>query len=560
MFAKLPEKSMHLVRWILTVSWLFLIASLFYDPISLWLTQPETNWSPFNINKITQFECVKVQGTCLNEEPFAMGAALFWGIIVPAAILILMIGGHEIWRRICPLSFMSQITRALNLQRYRKRVDSKTGKTRYELVKIKKDSWLGRNHLYLQLGLFYLGINARILFVNSERTILGFFLIGTILAAILVGYLYEGKSWCQYFCPMAPVQKIYGEPRGLFNSAAHEGEGQKITQSMCREIDSQGQEYSSCVGCKATCMDIDAEKTYWANITNPEQQWLYFAYFGFVIGYFVYFYLYAGNWEYYMSGAWAHEENQLGNLLSPGFYLFNHPIAIPKLVAAPLTIGSFGLISYWLGKKLEKRYKAYLFRNNKLVNDEVVRHRMFTLVTFVIFNFFFIFAGRNFVRMLPVQIQYLFPIIIALSSGIWLYKTWPRNPYIYQREKSAGRLRKQLSKLNVNIPDFLDGRSLNDLDADEVYVLAKILPGFDKQKRLKAYKGVVKESINEDSFAIKKDSDVLIQIRLELEISEAEHKLIVEEIIKQLSAEKSKNAEVIKQEYSTTSKIEPLSL
>ncbi len=335
MFNRIPEKSMHLVRWVLTLSWLLLITSLFYDPISPWLTQPQTTWSPFNIDKITQFECVTVQGNCLKEEPFAIGAGLFWGLIVPAGIFILMIGGHELWRRICPLSFLSQIPRALGWQRHRKRIDSKTGKTRYELIKIDKNSWLGRNHLYLQLGLFFLGINARILFVNSDRLVLGLFLIGTILASILVGYLYGGKSWCHYFCPMAPVQKIYGEPRGLLNSTAHEEKRQKITQSMCRQVDFQGQEYSSCVACKANCIDIDAEKSYWENITKPEQQWLYYAYFGFVIGYFIYYYLYAGNWEYYMSGAWSHEENQLGNLFSPGFYLFNHPIAIPKLVAVP---------------------------------------------------------------------------------------------------------------------------------------------------------------------------------------------------------------------------------
>jgi hypothetical protein len=32
MFAQLPERQMHVVRWILTIAWLLIIASLFYDP------------------------------------------------------------------------------------------------------------------------------------------------------------------------------------------------------------------------------------------------------------------------------------------------------------------------------------------------------------------------------------------------------------------------------------------------------------------------------------------------------------------------------------------------
>ena len=131
-------------------------------------------------------------------------------------------------------------------------------------------------------------------------------------------------------------------------------------RDRCRTVNTEGKEQSACVACHSPCMDIDAERIYWENLTKPEQQWLHYAYFGLTVGYFVYYYLYAGNWEYYMSGSWAHEENQLANLLKPGFYFFNQAIPIPKLVAVPLTIGLFGLLGYWLGRKLENLYKAYL--------------------------------------------------------------------------------------------------------------------------------------------------------------------------------------------------------
>src|SRR4028118_951583 len=131
MFAKISEREMHRVRWVLTSGWLLLIVSLFYDPISAWLTDSTNSMSPLRIDPAS---CVKVQGNCLEEVPYALGAPIFWGIIVPAAIFSLLVCGHEFWRRICPLSFLSQIPRALGRQRQRKRTDPTTGKARYELV------------------------------------------------------------------------------------------------------------------------------------------------------------------------------------------------------------------------------------------------------------------------------------------------------------------------------------------------------------------------------------------------------------------------------------------
>jgi hypothetical protein len=527
MFAKIPEQQMHRLRWVLTSGWLLLIASLFYDPISPWLTSPTNYISPL---RIAPESCVKVQGACLEEVPYPLGAPIFWGIIVPSCIFILLVFGHEFWRRICPLSFLSQIPRALGRQRQRKRTDAKTGKVRYELVKVPKNSWLARNYLYLQFGLLYLGLCSRILFVNSDRLALGIFLSVTILAAIAVGYLYDGKSWCQYFCPMAPVQKIYAEPRGLLTSTAHEDDRQTITQSMCRIVNPEGKEHSACVACQSPCIDIDAERCYWQGITKPEQQWIYYGYVGLVVGYFVYYYLYAGNWNYYFSGAWAHQENQLATLLNPGFYLFDHPIPIPKLVAVPLTLAAFTAGGYFLGRKLEKRYKAYRFRKQQPLSPELLRHRIFTLCTFFIFNFFFVFGGRPFIRLLPDSVQYVFTALITATSTLWLYRTWQRNPSIYQRENLANRLRKQLNKLNLDIPRVLEGRSLDDLNADEVYVLAKILPDFSKEKRIEAYKGVLREGLAEGYVDSSSSAEILQQMRRELDITDAEHQTVLTEL------------------------------
>lgn len=525
---------MHRVRWILTIGWFLLIFLLFYDPWTEWFTIPGNMFSILALDPtLDPNVCVQRQGVCMVEYPYAIGPRFFWAAVVPSAIFILLVLGHECWRRICPLGFLSQLPRALGWQRHRLKVNQSTGLTRKELVKVDKDSWLGRNHLWLQFGFFYLGLCIRLLFVNSDSIALGIFLLLTIASALTVGYLFSGKSWCQYFCPMAPVQKIYSEPRALLNSTAHIGEKQKITQSMCREVGQDGKEKAACVACQAPCVDIDAERTYWELITRPDQRWLHYAYFGITVGFYVYFYLYAGNWDYYYSGAWTHEEDQLSNLLKPGFYIADHAIPIPKLFAVPLTLGLFCLGGYWIGVQLEKQLKAFFLRRKRAVSLELIRHKMFTLCTFLVFNVFFMFGGRPTINLLPEPVQYTFTMLIAVTSSLWLYRTWERSPAMYQRESLATRLRKQLHKMNLDVGKFLAGRSLDNLTADEVYVLAKILPDFSQTKRLQMYKGILREAIDDGYVDPINSLENFQQMRQELSISEQDHETCLTELMQE---------------------------
>ncbi|WP_026100931.1 cyclic nucleotide-binding domain-containing protein [Synechococcus sp. PCC 7336] len=517
MYGKVSERVAHRVRWILVVLWLLLIVSLLYDPISAWFTLPEQTFSLFRVNPD---HCIAVQGKCLNLSSYQLGAPIFWGAIVPIAIFILLVFGHELWRRICPLSFLSQLPRALNSQRRIKRTDKK-GNVRYELAKVDKNSWLARNYLYLQLGLFFIGLSCRILFVNADRTALSIWLLTTIVAAVGVGWYYGGKSWCNYFCPMSPVQRIYSEPGGLFTSPAHTSPT-NITQSMCRTITPEGKEESACVACQTPCIDIDSERSYWENITKPDRKVLYYGYLGLMVGYFGYYYLYAGNWEYYMSGVWAADPAQLSQLLNPGFYLFGTPIPIPKLVAVPLTIGGSAILFIALGRWFEGFYQSIRERLRP-VDAETRQHEIFSLVTFFCFNFFFIFGGRQIINAMPPAALYLYEGGIVILSTAWLIKTWLRNPNTYSREKLANRFRKQLVKLKLDVKQFLDGRTLEDLSSSEVYVLAKVLPGFTQEKRIFAYQGVLRDMIAEGHLDSPRSQAMLAQMRRELDISDRDH-------------------------------------
>ncbi|WP_309730979.1 cyclic nucleotide-binding domain-containing protein [Chamaesiphon sp. OTE_75_metabat_556] len=525
MFSQLPERRMHVVRWLLTIAWLLIIASLFYDPWTPVLTEPNHPWSPLRLSD----SCISVQGKCLVEQPYPLATTLFWGAIVPASIFILLIFGHELWRRICPLSFLSQIPRALGKQRQFKRENPNTGKVRYELAKVKPDSWLGKNYPYVQFGWLFVGLCGRILFFNADRLVLALWLLLTIAAAITVGHLYGGKSWCNYFCPMAPVQQIYSEPGGLFSSKAHISDT-SITQSMCRTVLPDGKEQSACVACQNPCIDIDSERVYWDSLNKPEVSWLRYGYVGLVIGYFGYYYLYAGSWDYYISGVWARQTDQLSSLLSPGFYLFGQVINIPKIVAVPLTLGISTAIGYRVGRSIEQWAKANRHRRDLKLTPDVIRHRVFTLCTFFIFNFFFIFGGRPLVQLMPISFQYVYEMTLVLLSTLWVYKTWRLSPDLYSRENLASRFRKQLEKLQLDISQYVEGRSLSDLNTHEVYILAKVLPGFTREKRHAAYKGVVREALEEGYANYSSSLEVLQQLRQELGITDDEHREVLEEL------------------------------
>ncbi|MEO0455796.1 MAG: 4Fe-4S binding protein [Cyanobacteria bacterium P01_A01_bin.114] len=512
MLSKISERRMHGIRWGLVIGWGLLILSLFYDPVSHLLTDPANGWSFLSDQTLAvdqdPSQCVKVQDVCVPLEPYAVGARLFWGMVVPCGIFIVFVFGHETWRRICPLYFFSQIPRALGW--------SPRGS-------IKDFPWLERNHFYVQFGLFFLGLNGRILFVNSARPVLGSFLLLTLLASAGVVWLLGGRSWCHYVCPFGMVQTVFTGPRGLLDSQAHTAAPKSLTQSMCRTIDSAGSEKSACLSCKTACMDIDSEKSYWEQLKKPGRRWVQYGYLGLVVGYFLYYWLYAGNFQYYFSGVWSHESAPLANLWKPGFYWFGSPLPIPKLVASPLTLGYFAIAAFFIGTSLEKHYRGHLKSHSPHLGPEQAQHRLFSLCTFLAFNIFFIYGGRPEINTWPLALQFAFQALIGLASGIWLYRTWTQSPEQYLRESLTDKLKRQLAKLSPELLTPLTDRPLDQLSPDEIYVLAKTLPHTAQYDRLKLYKGVLQETLEAGQVSSANSLMRLHYLQQQLEITPQQH-------------------------------------
>jgi hypothetical protein len=478
MLIKFSESKISRLRQILAAAWLLLIVLSFYDPVSLWLTQPDNLLSPLRVHADA---CISVQGECLAQDAYVLAPRIFWSLVVPASILILLVAGHESWRRICPLSFFSQIPTYLGLGYQVKKINPVSGSIRRDLVGIGKDSWLGQNYLYLQLLLFYVGLNIRILFANGSGAGFGIFMLVTIVASILVGYLFKGKSWCQYFCPMAPVQIFFTGTRGLFSSDAHL-DASKVTQSMCRTVDVGGGEKSGCVGCTSTCMDVDVQLNYWKSAHQPDRELLFYGYFGLMVGFFFYLYLYAGSWDYYLSGAWSHDPQQLSSLLDPGFYLAGRSIPIPKLVAAPLTLAVFTCLSLFTGRLIERAYQTFAVESGQPVKIETIKHYCYSIWVFISFNTFFAFGLRPNLSFLPASVKFMPSAILLVVSLLWLRHSLERSADSYDLENSTVKLIRRSQKSKTGWQDLLEIQPTDHLTEQDVRVLSKLL--VPKNKKL----------------------------------------------------------------------------
>ena len=504
----MPEKQAVIARWILLACWLLLIFSLFIPPLGFLQISTES--------------CVGVGIDCGYHQQ--LGNQLFWGVGVPSLLLILIVLSHEFWRRICPLAFVSQIFRILGRQR-----TVINDKGRKEQIKIKPDSWVAKHHIELQWSLLISGLCLRLLVVNSSPKGLGLLLIATIASAAFVGWAYSGKAWCQYFCPMAPVQTILTGQRGALGSPAHIGNSSKITQSMCRTISKTGKEQSACVACQSSCIDIDSERHFWQQIKGKRGlTWAWYSYPGLIIAFFKLMNegnsldLKINNLPFIIKhNYWAYD-----NTLSSRIFLpLNDWLAIPRLIAIPIALVIAGYFSYYLFTYLEKSIlKVYEFRGFN-DSDYVSKSHTRLLSSFLAINAFFWFVDPS-QGLIGVHGGQLIRSFVLVVSSIVLFRSWKRDPATYRRESTSDSLRRQLQRL-PDIEKYLEGRRIDELSSESIYTLAKALPNAIKSKTNEIYKGVVTDLFKSGSLNRAAALVELEELRLSLDLSDEDHHAVI---------------------------------
>jgi hypothetical protein len=450
-------------------------------------------------------------------------------MLVPSLPFFFMVAGHETWRRICPLSFVSQIPRYLGWNRTLKLLSRRSGKVETQLALVAKGGFWQRHVWEIQFGLLFLALNARILFINADRMALGAFLLSVLALAFVTGLLWGGKTWCNYICPVAVVQKIYTEPRGgLFESQANTA-GTVLRQSMCRTTTPAG-DRSACVGCTVNCPDIDLERSYWENISNARLPYIYYGFFGLILGFYSWYYFYAGNWDYYFSGDWTHDPNQLGRLLQPGVTLGGHVYAIPVILSTPLILGAGVGIGMALGKLCETLYRWAATRARTGLSSEQIANRCMVFSAWLSINTFYLFGGRPNLMMLPAVPLHMVDALIVALTTIWFWRGIDRSPALYRREGLAASLLEQLRQLPVNIGRYLEGRKIDALSPDEIYILAKTLPGFSRDQRMRAYRNILREALRKGAVSPASSLDFMREMRAEVGVTDDEHREALQDL------------------------------
>ncbi|MBV9957332.1 MAG: 4Fe-4S binding protein, partial [Acidobacteria bacterium] len=349
----------------------------------------------------------------------SLAGRVVWTIVVAALPLFIVLVGYHRWRRLCPLAFFAQIPVRLRIPGTRR-----------------ASEWLEKRYYYLAFTVFFFSLWLRLVATNGDGHALGIFFILIALAALVTGALFTGKTWCNYVCPLSFIEKIYTEPHGL----------RKTQNSQC----------TKCTACKKFCPDINEENGYWKEIESRAKRFVYFAFPGLVFGFYFYYYLQAGTWSYYFGGSWTNEPGVIWRAFLPGHNAqtagFFFLPAVPRAVAALLTLALCGAVGYLLFSLLERVVGGWLGRRDAETDGARVRHVMLSLAAFTAFITFYTFAGAPSLWKLPWVFPHLFLITVVLTATLFLMRRLRRTQKGFAEESLARNIIKRWAWTDIQPP------------------------------------------------------------------------------------------------------------
>jgi len=396
-----------------------------------------------------------------------------WTVVVPLVPIFIVIIGYNRWRNICPLAWFAKLGQGLNWFK-RRRVPV----------------WFERNLYLFQFSLLALAFALRLFFLNSNALYLALFFILVIVAAFTSSLFLAGKSWCNFFCPVSLVEKIYCGTNAHLNHL----------NSAC----------VSCCACKKDCPDIDMENAYWKEDDSKQKHLVFYAFPGLVFGFYFSYFSQSGNWEYYFSGRWTQE---VISIYDANVYLFP---GLSNLIVIPLVLATCTLLSLAYFLLLEKLVRYAKWMQNK---DELARqHIMRMVAAFVAFNIFYIFAGAPAYLHFPT-LYMIFHFLVVVVSVMVLYKEVFREEKFFLQERFA---RNMLQKWSFDSPA---PKNLKEI----YYTYANHKQ--DKKNRLESYEQSVNELMKEGVLKLKNMSS-LDGLRKSMGISESEHLKVINSLEK----------------------------
>lgn len=184
-----------------------------------------------------------------------LGLKLFWGLAVPLVPALLVIA-PGLWRQVCPMATMNQLPR---LAGFGRALDLPTGL---------KTAAFG-----IAVALFVGAVALRMPLLNHSGLVVGVGLVVVLLLAFAGGTVFKGRSgWCGTFCPLAPVQRIYGQAPLIV-----------VKNGYC----------NPCVGCQKSCYDFNPRAAVFSDVYDDDprhaaQRRLFMGLLpGLILGYFL---------------------------------------------------------------------------------------------------------------------------------------------------------------------------------------------------------------------------------------------------------------------------------
>jgi len=318
---------------------------------------------------------------------------LFWTVLLPLLVLFIVLAGFYRWRAVCPLAALGELGRRLP-RRFQRRVPD----------------WLERGHLVVPFTFLAAMLVLRHVATNGDGRWIAGLLIGLALAAVATNALFTGKTWCNFFCPVGVVERIYTDPSSLLPSA----------NSQCVR----------CTACKKSCPDIDQENNYWRELMANGRRMATYAFPGLVLAFYVYFWLRAGDWEAYYDGRWTSRLVDSELVLGSGFFFAP---GIPALVAATATLALGALGSFAIFRAVEASSRRFVRDAGRR------RHLVLSVAAFTAFSLFYLFAGAPTLRKIPGGTR-AFAFAAPAIGVLVLARRSSRNHEAYVRERGAARL------------------------------------------------------------------------------------------------------------------------
>jgi hypothetical protein len=152
------------------------------------------------------------------------------------------------------------------------------------------------------------------------------------------------------------------------------------------------------------------------------------------------------------------------------------------------------------------------------------------LFSFFSFNIILFIGIYPTLLWLPLWLREVIIFSSVFFSSVWLFRTYKRTAEQYKKERIAKVLRKELKILALDLPAFLEGRNIDELKPDELYILARVLPKISHEKQLQIYEAILEEALELGNIDIIGNWEVLDTLRQSFNITEEDHQMVIDKL------------------------------